>query len=196
MRNSQGSRFDAIVIGVSTGGVSALKYILGALPTDFAVPVLIVTHLSPDTGDGLAVLLDSMSAIHIKEADEQEIIIPGNVYLAPANYHLLLGRGGLLTLSVDPPVNFARPSIDVLFESAADVYGPTLIGVILTGAGNDGSRGLLKIHNCGGVTIVQNPADAEMESMPRSALDLQKADYVVQLNSIPSILKKLVQEQQ
>jgi len=123
MRNKPLSRFKAVVIGVSTGGVSALKLLLGELPVDFPLPILVVTHIAPESGDSLAVLLDSMSAIHVKEADEQEQIVPATVYLAPANYHLLLERGGLLTLSIDPPVNFARPSVDVLFESAADVFG-------------------------------------------------------------------------
>jgi len=108
------------VIGVSTGGVSALKLLLGALPADYPLPILIVSHITPDADDGLAVLLNTFCAIRVKEADEREAIKPGTVYLAPANYHLLLERGGTLALSIDPPVNFARPSVDVLFESAAE----------------------------------------------------------------------------
>ena len=185
--------FKAVVLGVSTGGVSALKFILGALPADFPIPVLVVTHITPDSDDSLAVLLNTLSAIRVKEADEQETIISGTVYLAPANYHLLVERGGELSLSIDPPVNFARPSVDVLFESAAEAYGSALIGVILTGAGFDGSKGILKIKNNGGVTIVQDPADAEMDSMPRSALQLLKADHVVPLKEIPDLLMRLIQ---
>jgi two-component system, chemotaxis family, protein-glutamate methylesterase/glutaminase len=194
MIKSSDRQFKAVVIGVSTGGVSALKRILGALPADFPIPVLIVTHITPDSDDGLAVLLDTLCAIRVKEADEQETMSPGTVYLAPANYHLLAERGGNLALSIDPPVNFARPSVDVLFESAAEVYGPALIGVILTGAGYDGSKGLLKIKNRGGLTIVQDPADAEMDSMPGSALQLLKADHVVRLMEIPALLMRLVGE--
>ncbi|OGU00974.1 MAG: glutamate methylesterase [Geobacteraceae bacterium GWC2_48_7] len=185
--------FKAVVLGVSTGGVSALKFILGALPADFPIPVLVVTHITPDSDDSLAVLLNTLSAIRVKEADEQETIISGTVYLAPANYHLLVERGGELSLSIDPPVNFARPSVDVLFESAAEAYGSALIGIILTGAGFDGSKGILKIKNNGGVTIVQDPADAEMDSMPRSALQLLKADHVVPLKEIPDLLMRLIQ---
>lgn len=185
--------FKAVVLGVSTGGVSALKFIVGALPADFPVPILIVTHITPDSDDSLAVLLNSLSAIRVKEADEQEAIVPGHVYLAPANYHLLVERGGQLSLSVDPWVNFARPSVDVLFESAAEAYGSALIGIILTGAGFDGSNGMLKIKNSGGVTIVQDPADAEMDSMPRSALQLLKSDYVISLKELPQLLIRLVQ---
>jgi two-component system chemotaxis response regulator CheB len=166
--------------------------LLGALPVDFPIPILVVTHITPDSDDGLAVLLNTLCTIRVKEADEQETLSPGHVYLAPANYHLLVERGGRLALSIDPPVNFARPSVDVLFESAAEVYGPALIGIVLTGAGNDGSNGLLRIQKSGGLTIVQEPADAEMDSMPVSALDLLKPDNVVQLKEIPDLLMRLI----
>lgn len=188
--------FKAVVIGVSTGGVSALKLLLGALPAEFPLPILVTTHIAPDSDDGLAVLLDTLCDIRVKEADEQEGMLPATVYLAPANYHLLVERSGNLAFSIDPPVNFARPSVDVLFESAAEVFGPALIGIIMTGAGNDGSNGLLKIKNRGGVTIVQDPADAEMDSMPRNALQLHDADHVVPLKDIPRLLMKLIGEKQ
>ncbi|HIJ95771.1 MAG TPA: chemotaxis protein CheB [Desulfuromonadales bacterium] len=180
--------FEAVVIGVSTGGVSALKIILGELSAEFPLPVMIVSHISPDSDDGLALLLNNHSALRVKEADEQEELAAGTAYLSPANYHLMIEQNRTLSLSVDPPVNYARPSVDVLFETAADVFGPTLIGIVLTGAGSDGSQGLLKIKNCGGLTIVQDPADAEMDSMPLSALQLLKADYVEPLNKIASLL--------
>lgn len=186
------SRFKAVVIGVSTGGVSALKFLLGSLPKDFPVPVLIVTHITPDSDDALAKLLDTLCAIRVKEADEQEYAVPGTVYLAPANYHLLVERGGAMTFSIDPPVNFARPSVDVLFESAAEVFGPALIGIVLTGAGSDGSRGLQTIKRCGGTAIVQEPADAEISAMPRSALQAVHADYTACLHDIPHLLMKLL----
>lgn len=188
--------YKAVVIGVSTGGVSALKIVLGGLPADFPIPVLVTTHITPDADDGLAVLLNTLCAIRVKEADEQETIAPGTVYLAPANYHLLVELGGILALSIDPPVNFARPSVDVLFESAADVYGASLIGVIMTGAGYDGSKGLFKIKQHRGTTIVQDPADAEMDSMPCSALQLHKADHVVRVTEIPGLLVRLVKGNQ
>lgn len=194
MKRNNCRQFKAIVIGVSTGGVSALTQLLGALPADFTVPVLVVTHITPDSDDSLAKLLNSLCTIRVKEADEQEAITPGTVYLAPANYHLLVERGGLLALSVDPPVNFARPSVDILFESASEVYGPSLVGVILTGAGRDGSKGLLKIKNNGGLAIVQDPKDAEMNSMPGSALQLLKADHVVRLKEIPGLLMRLAED--
>lgn len=192
MIKSNVTPFKAVVIGVSTGGVTALKFLLGSLPKDFPVPVLVVTHITPDSDDGLAVLLNTLCAIRVKEADEQELAVPGTVYLSPANYHLLVERDGVLTFSIDPPVNFARPSVDVLFETAAEVFGPALIGVILTGAGSDGSKGLLKIKDCGGMAIVQEPADAELSSMPECALQMVKADHVVCLNDIPGLLMKLL----
>lgn len=183
--------YRAIVVGVSTGGVAALKRILVGLADNFPLPVMIATHITPDSDDALAVLLDTLCAIRVKEADDREQVEPGTVYLAPANYHLLVERGGYLALSVDPPINYARPSVDALFESAAVAYGPMLIGAILTGAGFDGAKGLLKIKNSGGLTIVQDPADAEMDSMPVSALQLRQADHVVPLQEIPGLLTRL-----
>jgi two-component system chemotaxis response regulator CheB len=192
MKKSSTRHIKAVVIGVSTGGVVALKSLLGALPADFPVPVLIVSHIKPDSDDCLARLLNTLCTIRVKEADERETIAPGTVYLAPANYHLLVEKGGNLALSVDPIVNYARPSVDVLFDTAAEVFGPALIGIILTGAGNDGSKGLLKIRNRGGVTIIQDPDDADMASMPASAQQLQNADHVVKLKEIPDLLMSLV----
>ena len=180
------------MIGVSTGGLAALKSLFGALSADFPLPVLVVSHIAPDAGDGLAVLLDSTAAIRVKEAEEEEMIKSATVYLAPANYHLLLERDGRLALSVDPAVNFARPSVDVLFESAAQAYGAGVIGIILTGAGSDGSHGLQAIKQRGGCAIVQDPADAEMEAMPHNALLLTTVDYVEPLARIPDLLQRLV----
>lgn len=187
--------YRAVAIGVSTGGVMALKQILGALPADFPIPVLVVTHITPTADDGLAQLLNSQCAIRIKEADEEEPLASGTVYLAPANYHLLVERRGVLKLSVDPPVNFARPSVDVLFESAAEAFGRHLIGIILTGAGHDGSRGLLQVKQAGGLAIVQDPADAEMNSMPQKALELLVPDYLVSLSELPELLCRLTHYQ-
>jgi two-component system chemotaxis response regulator CheB len=182
----------AIAIGVSAGGVAALKALLGYLPADFPVPILIVQHTAPDSGNMLALLLDEICEISVKEAEECETIQPGIVYLSPANYHLLVESDRTLSLSVDPPVSFARPSIDVLFESAATAYGPELIGVILTGANSDGSRGLKKIKERGGMVIVQDPADALVATMPLAALQTVKADYVVTLEKLGPLLCELL----
>jgi two-component system chemotaxis response regulator CheB len=180
-----------VVIGVSTGGISALKILLGGLGADFPLPVLVVTHIMPEADDGLAVLLNTTCAVRVKEAEEQEMIEAGTVYLAPANYHLLLERDGRLALSIDPPVNFARPSVDVLFESAAQAFASGVIGIILTGAGSDGSRGLQRVKQKGGFAIVQAPAEAEMDAMPRSALALITPDRIEPLQGISSLLPQL-----
>ncbi|MDD5247479.1 MAG: chemotaxis protein CheB [Rhodocyclaceae bacterium] len=184
-------RFQAVVIGVSSGGVQALKRLLGQLPADFPLPILIVQHISPDAGNGMAKLLDQLCAIRVKEADEQERVLPATVYLAPPNYHLLVERDGLLALSADAPVSFARPSVDVLFESAAAVFGAGLIGIILTGANYDGSRGVQRIKAHGGVVVVQDPADAETPQMPLAALAATTADHVVALADMAALLQRL-----
>jgi two-component system, chemotaxis family, protein-glutamate methylesterase/glutaminase len=184
-------RYKAIVIGISTGGVGTLKSLLGALPGDFPLPILIVQHISPETGDRMAALLDQLCEIHVKEADEQEVPLPGTVYLAPPNYHLLVEPDGRLGLSTDPPVNFARPSVDVLFESAADAWGSGVIGVVLTGAGYDGARGLQRIKAKGGVTVAQDPEDATASSMPRTAVTQVQPAYVVPLASLPQLFINL-----
>jgi len=183
--------FRAIVIGISFGGVKALEALLGALPKDFPLPVLIVQHISPESGNGMAKLLDAVCNIHVKEADEQELPISGTVYLAPPNYHLMVEPDGKLGLSTDPPVNYARPSIDVLFETAAEAFGNGLIGVILTGFGADGSRGLKRIKEMGGVTVVQDPNDAAARPMPENAILAVKPDYIVTLSALPRLFSSL-----
>jgi two-component system chemotaxis response regulator CheB len=183
--------YEAVVIGVSTGGLRALEGILLRLPADFALPLLIVQHVDRDAGGGLAQLLDARCALRVKEADDQDKIVAGTAYLAPANYHLLVENRRRLTLSVDPHVSFARPSIDVLFESAADVFGPHLIGVVLTGANFDGSDGLKRVKQRGGLAIVQEPTEAEASQMPRAALAATEVDHVVPLAGIAPLLEQL-----
>lgn len=184
-------RFRAVVLGVSTGGVAALRGLLPALPATFPLPILIVSHISPESDDGLAQLLNVFADLRVKEADEGELAEPGVVYLAPANYHLLIDKQCHLELGSDALVNFARPSVDVLFESAAAAFGAALIGVVLTGAGFDGAKGLKRIKDAGGFAIVQHPDDAEMDSMPKSALALLEAARVVTLAELPALLIEL-----
>ncbi len=188
-------RYRAVALGVSTGGVEALRYLLPALPASFALPLLIVIHIAPGSGDGLACLLDQLAQIRVKEADEGELIMSGVAYLAPANYHLLVEPDGRLGLSTDPPVNFARPSVDVLFESAAVHFGAALIGVVLTGAGSDGAGGLARIGALGGYTIVQHPHDARMAAMPDSALAQVRADRMAALAELPALLMQLAAQE-
>jgi two-component system chemotaxis response regulator CheB len=195
MSEKRQKQYHAVVAGVSMGGVEALGILLGGLPGDFPLPLLIVHHVSPDAGSDLANLLNSHCTIRVKEADEDEPILPGTAYLAPPNYHMLVERNGTVALSVDAPVNFARPSIDVLFESAADVFGPGLIGIILTGAGSDGAKGLKMLKEKGGLAVIQDPADADADSMPRSALAAVNADYVLPLKEMVRLLCALAERE-
>ncbi|TLM65654.1 MAG: chemotaxis protein CheB [Deltaproteobacteria bacterium] len=176
-----------VVIGVSAGGFDALRRLLGGLPADFPLPVLIVQHLRAGSV-ALAETLQRFCAIRLKEADEGEPLAPATVYFAPADYHLLVERDSTLALSVDPPVRYARPAVDVLFESAADAFGPGVVGVVLTGANDDGSRGLRRIKAAGGTAIVQDPADAEAAQMPASALAAGAVDHVLPLADIAALL--------
>lgn len=187
-------RLRAVVIGVSTGGVDALKIVVGGLPADFPIPVMVVAHISPEADNGLALLLDDLCEIRVKEADELEKAEAGTVYIAPPNYHLQVEKNGCLSLSVDPPVRFARPSVDVLFESAADVFGAALVGVVMTGAGSDGSNGLRRVKDAGGVAVVQNPDEAEADSMPRSSIAAAVPDHVTPLAGIAGLLVRLAKE--
>lgn len=184
-------RYRAVAIAVSTGGVEALKRVLPALPARFPLPVLVVIHIAVASGDGLARLLDGVSHLRVKEADEGELLAPGTVYMAPPGYHLLLELDGRMALTLDAPVSFARPSADVLFESASACYGAGLVGVVLTGAGADGANGLAQIGAAGGYTIVQDPDSAVMDSMPRAALARRAPDRVVALDDLPALLQQL-----
>ncbi len=183
--------YDAVVIGSSTGGLNALRTILVNLRSDFMLPIIIVQHLSPDSENLLVRILDEQSPFDVREAEEKEKPEPGCVYVAPPNYHLLIESDRTFTLSIEERVNFSRPSVDVLFETAAEAYGSTLIGIILTGANNDGSNGMHRIRELGGFTIVQDPATAEAPSMPQAALEKTSIDLVLSLAGIAQFLNSL-----
>jgi two-component system chemotaxis response regulator CheB len=174
--------------------MSALKTILSALPSNFTLSVIIVMHRHKDTDGYLEQSLDNECKIRVKQADEKEEIRGGVVYVTPPNYHLLIEDNGTFSMSVEGVVNYARPSVDVVFESAADVYGQRLIGIILTGANNDGSQGLKKIKEAGGLTIVQSPETSEVAEMPEAAIAAVKPDYVLPLENIGPFLRKLESE--
>ncbi|MEH1793569.1 chemotaxis protein CheB [Nostoc sp.] len=182
--------FKIVVIGTSLGGLSALKIILGKLPADFLVPIAIVQHRHKESNNTLQELLQESTSLPIREVEDKEEILPGHIYLAPADYHLLV-EPGHFALSTDEPVSYARPSIDVLFESAADVYTEQVIGVILTGANQDGMQGLKKIKARGGITIVQEPATAESDIMPEAAISAVTVDWILTLSNIASQMVKL-----
>lgn len=183
--------YEAVVIGVSAGGLAALEAILSVLDPSFTLPVFIVQHISPESESYLSTHFSSRCALPVKEAEDKEDIQKGIVYFAPPNYHLLVERGRTLALSSDERVNFSRPSVDVLFESAADTYAEGLVGIILTGANNDGAAGLAKIKSMGGLTIVQSPHSAQVDVMPRAALLGTDVDHVIDLDQIGSFLNAL-----
>lgn len=161
---------EAIVMGGSAGSVSALLHLLPHLPAGFPLPILIVLHVPARNTNSLAELFQPTCRLVVKEAEDTEGIARGTVYFAPPNYHLLVEKDRQLSLSNEEPVNFSRPSIDVLFESAADAYGPALLAVILTGANHDGAQGVRAVCDAGGYTVVQTPESAEARAMPDAAL--------------------------
>lgn len=177
-----------IVIGASRGGIEAVRKILDALPVSFPAAVAIVLHRSADSSEALVSLVQKEAALPVTEPDDKEKIIPGRIYLAPSDYHLLI-EADWFALSTDDPVNFARPSIDVLFSSAVEAYGGVAAGVILTGTGHDGALGLKAIKAQGGITIVQDPETAESSEMPLAAIQAcGEVDAVLLLDRIGSYL--------
>lgn len=172
-------KYDAVVIGASAGGMQALTAILPLLPAGYPLPVVVVQHISPQSDNYMVRHFANLCTMKVKEADEKELLLPGTIYFAPPNYHLLIEQNRTFSLSTEGRVKFSRPSIDVLFESAADAYCSRLIGVILTGANDDGSHGLLRIKRCGGLTIAQTPDTAEASAMPQAAISLAKPDLIL-----------------
>jgi two-component system chemotaxis response regulator CheB len=167
--------YEIVVIGTSWGGLSAVSAVVEGLPSTFALPLVVIQHRSPDAPGLLAELLQSRTRLSVTEVEDKQPIMPGHVFVAPPNYHLLIDRG-VFSLTTDAPVRYSRPSIDVTFSSAADEYGRRTIGVVLTGANEDGSLGLKRIADRGGYAIVQDPATAESPIMPEAALRaVQKA---------------------
>jgi two-component system chemotaxis response regulator CheB len=186
-----GSRFDAIVIGASAGGTEALSRLLPALPANMRATALVVLHLPRDRPSLLAQLYAGRCAVPVREAQDKEDAARGVLYFAPPDYHLLIERGPSLALSVDDAVCFSRPSIDVLFESAADVFGQRLLGIVLSGANDDGSRGLRSICLAGGTGIVQDPSEAVSSMMPTEALRLCPQAFSLSLGRIAQLLSTL-----
>lgn len=189
--------FQLIVIGTSFGGLHALQVLLKGLPKSFSVPIAVVIHRhKASNGEMLRSLLQDHSQLIIKETHDKEDIIPGCVYLAPANYHLLVEGSNkapkhYFALSTDDPVTYARPSIDVLFETAANVYAEKVIGVLLTGANHDGADGLAKIKAYGGKTVVEEPSTAVCGIMPQAAIIAGVADRILPLEDIANFLVKI-----
>ncbi len=180
---------EVIFIGTSAGGVVALNKLFKTLPTTFSIPIIVVLHV----GDNkfIPTAFQTSPQIIIKEADEKESILPGHIYFAPAGYHLLIEQDRTFSLSAEEKVQFARPSLDVTMESAAQVFGPSLVGIVLTGANEDGALGLSTIKKYKGVTVVQNPTEADYATMPKAALKLAHPEHILSLDDIGSFIVRL-----
>lgn len=184
-------RYEAIVIGVSADGLAALDAILPKLNHSFCLPILIVQHISPDSKNYLPAHYDVRCSLMVKEAEDKESIEKSTVYFSPPNYHLMVECDKCIALSNDPKVNYSRPSVDVLFETAAYTYKDRLLGIILTGANSDGAAGLNKIKKYGGMTVVQSPETAEVDAMPLAAIAETDVDHIIPLDEIADFLNGL-----
>jgi two-component system chemotaxis response regulator CheB len=184
-------RPEAVVIGASAGALEALSAILPALPGGFSLAVMVVVHVPPDKRSILPELFQAKCRLPVREAEDKEPISRGTVYFAPPDYHLLVEADKSLSLSSDEPVLFSRPSIDVLFESAADAYGAALIGIVLTGASRDGARGIRAVAEAGGVALVQDPKEAFASTMPEAAIGMCPGARVMSVSAIAAYLQKV-----
>ncbi|MGH7619327.1 MAG: chemotaxis protein CheB [Gemmatimonadaceae bacterium] len=182
--------YDIVVVGTSWGGLSALRELIAGLPRDFALPLVVVQHRHKHSGHLLPALLQDSTPLRVCEAEDKAPITGGAVHVAPADYHLLVEEG-FFSLTMDEPVAFSRPSIDVTFTSAADVYGDRAIGVVLTGANADGSRGLRRIADRGGLALVQLPRTAESPAMPAAALRVVPEARALTLHELSDTLASL-----
>ena len=182
--------FEIVVVGTSTGGLKALQTLLSGLPAEFPLPIVIVQHRGKDSENGLCEFLSKWSKMPVAEPEDKEPVRRKHMYLAPRDYHLLISNQSF-ALSTDSPVGFARPSVDVLFQSAADEYQDRAIGVILTGANRDGARGLAAIKSRGGLTLVEDPDSAACRVMPEAAIAEATPDWILPLEEIALKLGKL-----
>jgi two-component system, chemotaxis family, protein-glutamate methylesterase/glutaminase len=185
--------YELVVVGCSAGGIRALSQVLGRLPKEFAVPVVIVQHLDPRHETVIAEVLGRRSTLPVRLAQDGEQAKPGVVYVAPPNRHLLIGPSGTLTLSDSELVHFVRPSADLLLESAAGAYGASTIACVLTGSGSDGAMGVNAIKSRGGTVIVEDPESAEFRGMPDAAVDAGVVDFVLPLSEIAAVICRLVE---
>jgi two-component system, chemotaxis family, protein-glutamate methylesterase/glutaminase len=184
------ARVEAVVVGGSAGAMDGLGVILPALPRGLAVPVLVVLHVPPDDGSRLPFVFEGRCQVAVREAEDKDSIVPG-VAFAPPGYHLLVETDRTLALSVDAAVHFSRPSIDVLFESAAYAYGERLLGIVLSGANEDGAAGLAAIAAAGGIAVVQAPETADSPEMPEGALRAVAGAHVLAPDAIARLVGKL-----
>lgn len=185
--------YSIVVLGTSWGGLAAMRSLLGGLPADYRIPIVIVQHRGKDSEGLLTNLLQDSTALTVCEIEDKDPLVPGTVHLAPANYHVMV-EWGHLSLTVEEPVRFSRPSIDVMFNSAADTYQREAIGVVLTGANEDGARGLAQIVKNGGVGLIQDPKTAEIPIMPKAAIRAVPTAEVLPLDRIAPRLVELAHD--
>lgn len=182
---------EALVVGASAGGVEALLSIFASLPAAYRLPILVVLHMPDDRQSQLAQVFQQRLALRVKEVDDKESLQSGTLYFAAPGYHLLVEQDRSLSLSREAPLHYSRPSIDILFDSAADAYGSALAGILLTGASHDGAAGLATIQRLGGLTLVQDPDEAQVPTMPQAALALLRPDFILRLQDIRALLVEL-----
>lgn len=183
---------EAVAIGASAGGIDALFQLFEGLQPPMQAAIIVVLHLPEDHESRLVEVFASRAGVPVREAQPNAAVTPGTIWFAPPGYHLLVERERSFSLSCDPPVLFSRPSIDVLFESCAEAYGTSLAGLVLTGANEDGARGLARIKACGGLSAVQDPQEAAHAAMPQAAIDAADPDYVLPLASLRRLLHTVV----
>ena len=182
--------YEIIVIGTSWGGLAAVRAILGALPAEFDIPIVVVQHRHRDSDAKLGRFIRRHTHMRVCDVEDKMPVEPGRLYVAPPDYHTLVEQG-FLSLSTEGPVRYSRPSIDVMLTSAADAYERRTVGVILTGANNDGARGLRRVADVGGLPIVQDPASAEVATMPKAAIAAVPMARVFPLDRIAGFLASL-----
>ena len=182
---------EAIVIGASAGGVEALLTILSPLRKGFVLPIIVVLHLPDERRSHLAEVFARRVSLRVEEASDKTQVEAGTLYFATPGYHLSVEQDRTLSLSLEDRVHYSRPAIDFLFESAADAYGPNLAAVLLTGANRDGASGMAHVKQCGGLTIVQDPDEAQVAVMPRAALDVLQPDHILPIRGIGRLLVEL-----
>lgn len=182
---------EALVVGASAGGVEALLNIFASLPAAYRLPILVVLHMPDDRQSQLAKVFQQRLALRVKEVDDKESLQGGTLYFAAPGYHLLVEQDRSLSLSREAPLHYSRPSIDILFDSAAEAYGSALAGILLTGASHDGAAGLATIQRLGGLTLVQDPDEAQVPTMPQAALARLCPDFILPLQDIRALLVEL-----
>lgn len=182
------SQVKVIIVGGSAGGVEVMLKLFSTLPAAFQVPIIVVLHMPDNHESNIAQVFQQLVMMPVREIEDKAAILAGTMYFAPSGYHTLIESNHSFALSCDPAVNHSRPAIDVLMSSAADVYGHALLGILLSGANNDGAKGMHRIHQRGGVTIVQEPEEAKLGTMPGEAIKLHMPDAILPITRIKSAL--------